>query len=426
MSMKLKLTTLINVFIGFLLVVLGGVGGYGYAINGSLPLGIKLPYPVVKQLSGSQGGALSNLTGDFKSPDNSKVDFNVFWEVWSLLENNYVDPKVIDSKKMVDGAVGGMTAALGDPYTIYLPPKDNQRAAESLSGSFYGVGIELGYTDETLSVVSPLKGTPADNAGVKAGDLILRVKDENKDLDEDTQGWTLDEAVNKIRGKKNTTVTLTLWRDDYGDKSFEIDITRGEIVVESVELEFVENDSKKYAHLSISSFGERTVSEWDTAVFQILKENDLAGIILDLRNNPGGFLDSSVDIASDFIKSGVVISKKGRISSQDYPANGEARLKDIPLVVLVNRGSASASEILAGSLRDNLGVKLIGETTYGKGTVQDRIGLSNGGGLHVTIARWLLPDGDWIQDEGIIVDVEVKGDYETEEDEVLIKSFGEF
>jgi len=306
---------------------------------------------------------------------------------------------------------------------MYLPPEDDKRAAESLAGAFYGVGIELGYIDRTVAVVAPLKGMPAEQAGVESGDLIIHIKDEGKGLDEDTSKWTLNDAVNKIRGERGTTVILTLLRPESSLETFEVSIVRDQILIPSVELDFVEHGGKKAAHITLSRFGERTNAEWEETVSEVLaQKSSLAGIVLDMRNNPGGFFDGAIDISSEFIDNDVVVSQQGKFSKQAFKTNGEARLKDFPLAVLVNRGSASAAEIVAGALRDDLGIQLVGEKTFGKGTVQDRRELSSGGGLHVTVAKWVLPSGDWIHKEGLPVDVEVKDDGETEEDEVILKA----
>ncbi len=424
--MKLKLSHVTSGLIGILLVTLGGLVGYRYGLTGTLPLNLdkwitNLPQGI------RNSSALARVTGS-KEPrvqlSNAPVDFDIFWEVWGTLERDYLEPDKLDASKMVDGAISGMTAALGDPYTMYLPPEDNERSGEDLAGSFYGVGIELGYVESTLAVVAPIKDGPADKKAVMAGDLIIHVKDTSKSLDEDTIGWSLDEAVKHIRGKKGTDVILTLVRTSEGDrKPFEVTITRDEIIVKSVTLEFVERDGKQVAHLKLSKFGERTTAEWDEAVKQILaKRQQIKGIVLDLRNNPGGFFDTSIEVASDFVKKDVVVQQQGKIRTQNYSSNCKGRLAGIPLVVTVNRGSASASEIVAGALRDDLSIKLIGEKTFGKGTVQDRRELTNGGGLHVTIGRWLLPKGSWIHKEGIPVDVEIKDDTSTKEDEVLFKA----
>lgn len=365
---------------------------------------------------------LARIVNEDKPRDRSNVDFKIFWEVWNLLESEYVDQEALDAKKMVDGATSGMTAALGDPYTMYLPPKENERSGQDLAGSFYGVGIELGYIDGVLAAIAPLEGTPAQKAGVQAGDLIIRVKDKEKNIDEDSSTWPLDKAVDVIRGPKGSIVTLTVVRKGL-DKPLDIDIARGEIIVKSAELKFVEYNGKKVAHIKLSRFGERTNGEWDDIVDNILVEkNNIAGIVLDMRNNPGGFFDGAIDVASEFIKDGVIVSQKDKVSQEDFKSTGRARLAGIPVEVLVNKGSASASEIVAGALRDRLGSKLIGEKTFGKGTVQDRRELSNGGGIHITISKWLLPAGAWIHKEGIPVDVEVQGNPDTPEDEQLLKA----
>lgn len=384
-----------------------------------------------KITSGSPRGALSGdaraeqlskLIATDKPRDKSQVDFGVFWEVWRLLEQDYIDQEKLNADEMVHGAIQGLTASIGDPYTMYLPPELNERSAADLAGTFYGVGIELGYVDGILAAIAPLAGTPAEKAGVRAGDLIIRVKDEAKKLDESTEGWSLSKAVDNIRGPKDTPVVLTIVRKGE-DAPFDVTIYRGEIVVKSVEVEFVQSSGKRVAHIKLSRFGERTNSEWDEVVSQIVaQKNSLDGVILDMRNNPGGYFNDAIYIASEFIRSGVIVSQKDVDNQLDYQVQGKGRLVGMPVEVLVNKGSASASEIVAGALRDQRKAKLIGQQTFGKGTVQDRRELSNGGGIHITIARWLLPSGQWIHDEGIPVDVEVEQDYDTEVDEQLLKA----
>lgn len=381
-------------------------------------------YSNISYTASKNGGEtqLSRLVNAATPTNREDVDFDVFWEVWTLLERDYVYQDKLDATKMVDGAVGGLAASLEDPYTMYLPKEANERSAQDLAGSFYGVGIELGYVDGILAAVSPLEGTPAFEAGVQPGDLIINVKDEAKGIDEDSTRWTLNKAVDVIRGPKGSPVTLTLAREGV-DTPFDVTIQRGEIIVESVTVDFVEHAGKRVAHLKISRFGERTSAEWDSAVTQILEQKSaIDGIVLDMRNNPGGFFDGAIYIASEFIEDGVVVSQQDRLLKQDYDARGRARLAGIPLEVLVNKGSASASEIVAGALRDQLGAQLVGTQTFGKGTVQDRRELSNGAGIHITVARWMLPGGDWIHDEGIPVDVEVEFNPDTEADEQLQKA----
>lgn len=357
---------------------------------------------------------------NFTQPEEKKqVNFQPFWEVWALLERDYLDKEKIDAETMVDGAIAGLTASLDDPYTMYLSPKDNERSEQELAGAFFGVGIELGYIDGILAAVTPLKGSPAEAAGVLPSDLIIKVTDPKKNLDEETTGWTLPEAVEKIRGEKGDPVTLTIIREGETEP-LEISVIRDEIVVESVVSEIVEYNGKKVAHITLSRFGQRTDSEWEGVVKSILSQkNEIDGIVLDMRNNPGGYFDGAITIASDFIKEGVIVTQKGKVTKQDFEARGTARLADIPTVVLVNKGSASASEIVAGAIRDQNHSPLVGENTFGKGTVQDRRELSNGGGIHITVSRWLLPGGSWIHHEGIPVDHEVEQDYDTEEDEQL-------
>lgn len=395
--------------VAVLLVTLGSVAGYRVGRYGVL---VGTP---TRQLDANF--KLINFT----PPDQyTNLDFSHFWEVWSLLQREYLDQEAIKPDSMVNGAIKGLAASVGDPYTAYLPPDDNKRTTEDLQGSFYGIGIQLGYIDSTLAVIAPLKGTPAEGKDIQAGDLILKVRDDAANFDEETQGWSLSEAVDRIRGKKGTTVALTLLRPTQENaQPFEVEVARGEIVVPSVEISFPEVAGKKVAHLQVSRFGERTNDEWNAAVAKILAEPGLAGIELDLRNNPGGVFDEAISMASEFIDKGTIVTQAGRYTSKPFAAIGTARLKNYPLVVLVNQGSASASEIVAGALRDRLQVKLIGQKTFGKGTVQDRHVLSNQAAVHITVARWLLPSGEWIHEDGIPVSVEVTDNPETEVDEVL-------
>lgn len=414
---RIQFSKISNAIILFLCFTLGIVIGHTYVKPGTIPF--------LKSAQGEMSGgvdsrALANIT---KPNGLGEVDFSQFWEVWQILESEYIDPVKIDRQEMIYGAIQGMTASLDDGYTVFLPPEQDKRTAEELSGSFYGVGIELGYIDGILAVVAPLRGMPADLAGVKAGDLILRVKDPKTNFDEETTDWSLAEAVNNIRGEKGTQVQLTLLRPEEKSDPFELSIPRDEIVIPSAELEFVEHNGKRAAHIILSRFGDRTEMEWNEIVAKINTEGDAVDVVLlDMRNNPGGYFDQAIAVASEFVTKGTIVSQQGRYSSKPFPATGKPRLNELPLVVLVNKGSASASEIVAGALRDLAKVQLVGETTFGKGTVQDRRHLSGGGGLHVTVAKWLLPSGDLISKEGIAVDVEVKNDPATEVDEVVQKA----
>lgn len=371
-------------------------------------------YKTAQMRMGGEGQALiQRFVGNPSEGAARGADFARFWEVWKLLEQEYVDPKALDYQQMTWGSIEGLAQSLGDPYTQYLPPKENKMANEDIGGSFGGVGIELGYKDKTLAVVAPLKGTPAEAAGVAAGDLILHIKDEAKSVDVETTGMSLEEAVEKIRGERGSKVTLTLYRTDKPEP-FEVELVRQEIVVPSVELTYKDIGGKHYAVLALHRFGGRTDGEWDKAVAEIKREK-VDGVVLDLRNNPGGYLDGAVYVAGEFLDSGVVVKQEGRSESQTYSVDRNGSLTKAPLVVLVNEGSASASEIVAGALQDHKRATIVGETTFGKGTVQEVRDLSDGSSLHVTIAKWILPSGRWIGKEGVKPEVEAGDNLETKD-----------
>lgn len=350
-------------------------------------------------------------------PEHHDIDFSLFWEVWDNLENNYLDNSAVKADKMVYGAISGMTAALGDPYTAFLPPQQQTEAKADLAGTFDGVGMQLGFNkDNRLVVIAPLDGTPAQKAGVLAQDLILHLKDEVKKIDQNTDGLSLPEAVEIIRGPKGQPITVTLART--GKDPFMVTLKRDTILVKSVTIEFIEENNIAYIHLS--RFGDRTISEWNEAVDKIIKQSKsdkVDGIILDVRNNPGGYFDDAVAIASEFFRDGKVVEQKGKIDSKSFSVQRPGKLTEIPLAVLINKGSASSSEIVAGAIRARGRGKLVGENTFGKGTVQNAQELKGGAGLHVTIARWLLPDGTWINEQGLKPDVESIYDPEASQDQ---------
>ncbi len=368
------------------------------------------------------------VTKFLNSPSANQVqgaDFARFWEVWKRLERSYVDTSKLDYNEMTWGAMRGLAGSLDDPYTQYLPPVENKQANENLNGSFYGVGIELGYIDSTLAAIAPLKGTPADKAGVEAGDLILHIKDETQGIDIDTAGMTLREAVTNIRGELGVPVILTLYRDGVMEV-FDVEIIRGEIVVPSVELSYLERGGKTYAHLELHRFGGRTDREWLTAVQGIVTRG-VDGVILDMRNNPGGYLDGAVFVVGEFLESGEVVKQEGRTGEETYTVDRRGSLTSTQIVVLINGGSASASEIAAGALQDHERATIVGEQSFGKGTVQEVQDLSDGSSLHVTVAKWILPSGRWIGEEGITPDVEASDDRETEDvDEMVEKAIEQF
>lgn len=353
------------------------------------------------------------------------VDFSLFWETWNRLERDYYDVSKLDANKMVYGAIQGMTNAVEDPYTLFLPPETKKRLDEDLQGEFSGVGIQLGYMDGQLAVIAPLKDHPAESAGVRPGEYILGIKDQAQNVDVETIGMTAEEAVNLIRGKDGTTVTLTLAQK--GEDPRDISLTRETIEIPSLEWEFIDGPNGKVAHLILSRFGDKTLTEWEEAVTAIRQDPSVKGILLDMRSNPGGYLEAGIDIASEFVDGGLIVSQQGRVATQNYPATRKGRLQDYPVVILVNKGSASASEIVAGALRDRRGALLVGEQTFGKGTVQDAQKIGDGAGLNITIARWLLPSGSSIQDTGLPVDIEAVDNLETTEvDEVIERSLQEF
>lgn len=334
-----------------------------------------------------------------KLPENKKdLDFSIFWKVWDLVKEKHVDRAKLNAQKMVYGAINGMLRATDDPYTSFFDPEESQAFSEDISGSFEGIGAELGVKDSILTVVAPLDGSPAQKAGLRAGDKILKI-DGKVSTD-----FTIDEAVKLIRGKRGTAVTLTILSEG-AEETQDVQITRNTIEVKTVKLEF-KNDS--IAYLKVSKFGENTDKEFDAAMSQIISKNS-KGIILDLRNDPGGLLDKSVSVASRFIPRGkvVVMEEDSAGNKEKLYTSGGDKLSAIPTVVLINEGSASASEILAGALRDNQNLALIGKKSFGKGSVQQLIDLSGGSSIKITVAKWLTPNGEYIMEKGISPDIEV-------------------
>jgi carboxyl-terminal processing protease len=338
---------------------------------------------------------------------------------------------------MVWGAISGMVQSLGDPYTVFLPPQQNKEAKEDLGGLFEGIGAQLGVNDKKIVVIAPLKGTPAESAGIKAGDWIVKVDGK------ETAGWTLPEAVSKIRGPKGTKVTLTIVHREE-EKSVEVSVTRDKILVKSVEswvkdikdikeIKEINNLKGTVAYLRLLRFGDQTNAEWEKAVQEISNFNSpvggqspssLNGLILDLRNNPGGYLQGAVFITSEFLKEGVIVKQENASGAhQTYSVSREGKFLRIPLVVLINKGSASASEIVAGALKERGRAKLVGETTFGKGSIQEAQDLKGDAGLHITNAKWLLPSGRSVNGTGIDPDVKIEDDTKTENiDEQLEKA----
>lgn len=356
------------------------------------------------------------------------LDFSLFWRVWDSLDESYFDKSKLKPVEMVLGAIKGMVSAVGDPYTVFLPPDENKVVQEDLQGSFDGVGIQIGFRGSRLAVIAPLPETPAEKAGIKAGDFIIGIKDEVKGIDVGTVGMTLPEAVELIRGPSGSTVTLTLLRDD-SEEPLQVDVVRASIDVASVILTFVDENGEtggeqKYAHIRVLKFSGETQEEWDAAVRDVLKNSSVEGAILDLRNNPGGFLQGAVDIAGEFLEidSTVVIEENSKGEKGEFIVDRFGKLLDSKVVVLVNKGSASASEILAGALRDIDGSLLVGESTFGKGTIQEPRQINGGAALHITTSKWLTPNEFWVDEAGLTPDVEVEDNPDTTEDEQLLRA----
>lgn len=355
---------------------------------------------------------LSEVVVKNKTTDNT-VDFSLFWKAWEALEEKHINRKDLDAQEMVYGAISGMLKATDDPYTSFFDPESNKAFSQDLEGSFEGIGAELGVKDNLLTVIAPLDESPAQKAGLRAGDKILKIGDKI------IADMTIDESVALIRGKKGTEVRLTILSNGESETK-EISIIRDRIKVKSVKVAYLDNG---IAHLELTKFGENTDREFNQAIKDVLDKNT-KGLILDLRNNPGGLLDKSITIASRMIPRGkIVVTQEDSVGEKEnFFTEGGDVLSSLPTVVLINEGSASASEILAGALKDNQNITLIGEKTFGKGTVQELISLPQQSSIKITVAKWLTPKGEYIMEKGISPDIEVKmtaDDYKNEKDPQL-------
>ena len=331
--------------------------------------------------------------------NNSDFDFNLFYDVWDLMQKKYVDPEIFSEKEPFEyGMIKGLVYGLEDPFSSFMTPDEKKEFYDSLQGNFEGIGAELTMKHNAVTVVTPLKGSPAKKAGLMPHDIILKVNDEDiTDVD-------LLEVVKRIRGEKGTEVVLNVYRQSSGE-TLDITITRDVINVPSVTSEMKEN----IAYIEISQFGDDTKNLFESQFKQLL-ENDPQGIILDLRYNGGGYFEDTIEIASAFLKENVpVVEVKSRNAAQVYNSKYKSFASTtLPLVVLINGGSASSAEILAGALKDNKRAVLIGEKSFGKGTVQEVVSLTGGGSLRVTIAEWLTPNGFKINKEGIIPNIKIE------------------
>ncbi len=327
------------------------------------------------------------------------VDFSLFWQAWRALEENYVDKSEINYQQMIFGAVLGMVDSVGDPYTVYMPPEDSKIFKEDVSGEFQGVGMEIGIRNNQLTVIAPLEGTPADRAGLRAGDNITAINGTS------TQGMSTDKAVKLIRGPRGSEVVLTIFRDGWNE-TMDFTIVRDVIEIPSMKLEIKED---RIAYLKLYQFSEAARGSFSESAIEIIN-SPADRIILDLRNNPGGYLEVAKYIAGWFLQKDQLVAIEdfgADIEDKDYRSGGPSTLLDYPLIVLINKGSASASEILAGALRDNRNVQLVGEQSFGKGSVQTLENLDMGS-LKVTVARWRTPNGVLINGTGLTPDVVVE------------------
>jgi carboxyl-terminal processing protease len=342
-----------------------------------------------------------------KYPSNQKIDFARFWEVWDLVSENYLE-RPVDSQKMLWGAITGMVSSLGDPYTSYLPPETNKNVQNALNGKYEGIGAELGIKDNMLVVIAPLDGSPAKAAGVKSGDRILKIGEIV------TAGMSVTDAVSRIKGDAGTQVVLTLQTGNETPR--ETTITRGVITISSVSWQD-KGDGTLY--IRVGRFGGETNADWDKAVSEAnVKMKELDAVIVDVRGNPGGYLDSAVYLAGEFFVNKPVIFKESALGEQvPFGTQRIGVFQKVPgVIVLVDEGSASASEILASALRDNIGAKIVGMKTFGKGTIQDAKDFSDGSGVHITIAKWLTPNKEWVHKNGIEPDVKVELNAENTKD----------
>lgn len=382
--------------------LVGGVFVAGYAI------GVRNPSEVIVK-------GITNM-GD---PDVA-ADFSVFWEAWKKLQEFHVDGGKVADTKLVYGAAAGMTNAYNDPNTVFFPPEDSKKFEEDIKGEFGGIGAEIGMKNDQLVIVAPLKESPAERAGLKSGDKILKVGDTA------TAGLSVPDAVKLIRGPIGTAVVLNVFRDEWV-KPRDVRIVRQTIVIPTVDWNFKEAEGN-FVHFQLYNFNQNALASFSRAAAEIAERN-VRGMVLDVRNNPGGFLESAVAMAGYFLDRGEVVARERFRSGEEqvFKAQGNALFKSLPLVVLVNEGSASASEILAGALRvQRDDVKLVGAKTFGKGSVQELQRLHDGSQVKITIANWLLPDGELIEKKGLTPDVLVEmteEDIKAERDPQLAKAF---
>jgi len=334
--------------------------------------------------------------GTEKSSDED-LSLKVVEEVWDLIFNDYVDRDELDTAALGEGAIEGMLDALDDPYSSYMDPESFELSWSGIEGKFQGIGAYVSMKDDKITIIAPITGSPADKAGIRAGDIILGIDGDS------TEDMTLNEAVLRIRGPEGTTVRILVLHLDETEPE-ELEIVRAEIEISSVYLEMMDD----IAYIYISNFTERTDEELEPVLDSISREA-ATGIILDLRSNPGGLLTSVVDVTSRFIQKGVVLyAEDNRGNTESFKVKENVRKTELPMVVLTDNYTASASEVLSGALQDYNRAVIAGTVTYGKGSVNTLYTLQDGSGVYITTHRWLTPNGKLIEGKGITPDYELK------------------
>ncbi|MFC1615760.1 S41 family peptidase [Patescibacteria group bacterium] len=333
------------------------------------------------------------------SDDEHEIDLSLYWLVWDLLSEKYVDEENIDTSAMIYGSIKGLVSSLDDPYTVFMNPEESEEFNDSLEGTLEGIGAELTIEERNLVIVSPLRNSPAEKAGIEPGDIIYMIDGEF------AAEMTLFDAIMSIRGEMGTTVVLTILRDGLGEP-FEVPIVRDSIDIDSVTVEKLDDE---ITYLSINQFNDKTLEEFSSAISEMILE-EARGLIIDLRFNGGGYLDIAVELLSFILPedtTAVKIEQRGMENEVMY-TNGQVKLLDIPVVVLVNEGSASASEIVAGAIQDYERGVIMGTQTFGKGSVQEVESFSDGSSIRLTIAKWFTPNGTNIDEVGLTPDIIVE------------------
>ncbi|KIL41511.1 peptidase S41 [Gordoniibacillus kamchatkensis] len=350
-------------------------------------------------ITSAKGGAVETSAAGIKQAASglTEKDLQKIATTYGLVENKYLSK--VDHDKLIDGAINGMLSALGDPFTVYMDQKEAAQFDESITSSFQGIGAEVSVENGKVVVVSPIKGSPAEKAGLHAHDVIVSVNGEKLD------GLTVNQAVSKIRGPKGTQAKLTILRDGVGDP-IEVIVVRADIDVETVYAEMLADGIGK---IEIRQFSANTAKRFAEEL-KGLEAKGMKGLIIDVRNDPGGLLNVVVDIVEPFVPKGKPIVQVEDRNGRREPTESSGGTKHYPVVVLVNKGSASASEILAGAFKEAVGSKLVGETTYGKGTVQVTFEkeMGDGSNIKMTVYKWLTPNGNWIHKKGIEPDIAVE------------------